>query len=453
MTISLYEIDLSQLMGGEAFTVLCSLTHNGTYVDHISALPDSGANGFAFIDTDCAKDVMKFTGCKDTSLDRPIVAKGYDGVRGNPITHYLLIDLVIDGRRLVEIPFLVLDLGNHDIILGAKWMAYFDIQPDLRRRKLVWPDSLPQTSEKSFAKKIRVPRDSLKPQPIQQEHQLDVMRRQHAFDQDETRRVAGNNSGRISQILLNRPSQQVVDKETAQDTGDSRGSSEPATDILPILTAPDPQQTCGQSPDQRFNLAAAVENQSSILVCSGASYARQMAHDIAAMEASFQIAEIEALRDNQWYEDQRLAKQAEQLAERLRHERRKQALGFSPSYEENQPTAHKLDICEVSAAAFFLNTRRKDNELFSVSIYEIEYELSVRQAEDTDTDEDRDEVLAKLPKSYYPYIMGFSKAASNILPPHRPYDHRIELEADSTLGHGPLYSQSTEELAALKKYS
>jgi hypothetical protein len=182
MTISLHEIDLSQLMGGEAFTVLCSLTHNGTYVDRISALPDSGANGFAFIDTDCAKDVMKFTGCKATSLDRPIVAKGYNGVRGNPITHYLLIDLVIDGRRLVEIPFLILDLGNHDIILGAKWMAYFDIQPDLRRRKLVWPDSLPQTSEKSFAKKIRVPRDSLKPQPIQQEHQLDVMRRQHAFN-------------------------------------------------------------------------------------------------------------------------------------------------------------------------------------------------------------------------------------------------------------------------------
>jgi hypothetical protein len=249
MTISLHEIDLSQLMGGEAFTVLCSLTHNGTYVDRISALPDSGANGFAFIDTDCAKDVMKFTGCKATSLDRPIVAKGYNSVRGNPITHYILINLVIDRRRLVEIPFLILDLGNHDIILGAKWMAYFDIQPDLRRRKLVWPDSLPQTSEKSFAKKIRVPRDSLKPQPIQQEHQLDVMRRQHAFNQDEARRVAGSNSGRISQILLNRQPPQIVDKETAQDTDDSRASSEPATDILPILTALEPQQTCGQSPD------------------------------------------------------------------------------------------------------------------------------------------------------------------------------------------------------------
>ena len=39
------------------------------------------------------------------------------------------------------------------------------------------------------------------------------------------------------------------------------------------------------------------------------------------MEASFQLAEIEALRDNQWYEEERLAK----LAEQLRYERRKQA--------------------------------------------------------------------------------------------------------------------------------
>ena len=114
-------------MGGDAFTVPCSLVYNGTFVDNISALPDSGANGYAFLDTRCAKDVLKFLGCKATRLDRPIVAKGYDGVRGNPITHYLLVDLVIDGRRLIEVPFLILDLGNHDMILRAKWMAYFNV--------------------------------------------------------------------------------------------------------------------------------------------------------------------------------------------------------------------------------------------------------------------------------------------------------------------------------------
>ena len=43
----------------------------------------------------------------------------------------------------------------------------------------------------------------------------------------------------------------------------------------------------------------AEEDQSPLLVCSRASYACRIAYDIAAIEASFQIAEIEALRDNQ----------------------------------------------------------------------------------------------------------------------------------------------------------
>jgi hypothetical protein len=120
MTISLYEIDLSQLIGREAFIVLCSLVYNRTYVDCISVLPDSRVNRFIFLDTACTKDVMKFTGYKATRLDRPIVAKGYNSVRSNIITEYLLIDLLINRQRLVEILFLILDLRSHDIILGAK---------------------------------------------------------------------------------------------------------------------------------------------------------------------------------------------------------------------------------------------------------------------------------------------------------------------------------------------
>ena len=44
--------------------------------------------------------------------------------------------------------------------------------------------------------------------------------------------------------------------------------------------------------------------------------------------------------------------------------------------------------------------------------------------------------------------MDFSKAASDILPPHVRTTTRSSLEADHTLGHGPLYSQSTEELVS-----
>ena len=57
-----------------------------------------------------------------------------------------------------------------------------------------------------------------------------------------------------------------------------------------------------------------------------------------------------------------------------------------------------LDIYKISAVAFHLNLRRKETELFSVSLYEIDRELESRQlANDPDNLE---EVRHKLPKGY-----------------------------------------------------
>ena len=52
------------------------------------------------------------------TLLKPIFLKGYNGVAGNSITHYIIFNIKIDGYRLAEIPFLILDLGNHNAILG-----------------------------------------------------------------------------------------------------------------------------------------------------------------------------------------------------------------------------------------------------------------------------------------------------------------------------------------------
>jgi hypothetical protein len=59
-----------------------------------------------------------------------------------------------------------------------------------------------------------------------------------------------------------------------------------------------------------------------------------------------------------------------------------------------------------------------------------------------------------VPDKYKDYAHIFSKAESNILPPHRPYDHKIQLEADgaSSLHYSPLYKISAEELETVKKY-
>jgi hypothetical protein len=65
------------------------------------------------------------------------------------------------------------------------------------------------------------------------------------------------------------------------------------------------------------------------------------------MEASFRLAEIKGLQDDQWYEQDRLTKLAEQLCYKRRQQ--SQDPDFIPEPKE------AVDIFEISAATFYLN--------------------------------------------------------------------------------------------------
>jgi len=65
--------------------------------------------------------------------------------------------------------------------------------------------------------------------------------------------------------------------------------------------------------------------------------------------------------------------------------------------ERTSPTpAPSLDICEISTITFYLNLCRKEIELFSVSLYEIDQELESHQL--IDDSDNLEEVHQKLPK-------------------------------------------------------
>jgi hypothetical protein len=113
-------------MGGRHFIVPCTLLKNG-YGITLSALVDSGANGFAFMDTTYANDISTFLNLKPEPLVRPIIPKGFNRQLGKAVTHILTLHLSIDGQCQEDIPFMILDLGNHNIILGLKWMSYFNV--------------------------------------------------------------------------------------------------------------------------------------------------------------------------------------------------------------------------------------------------------------------------------------------------------------------------------------
>jgi hypothetical protein len=57
-----------------------------------------------------------------------------------------------------------------------------------------------------------------------------------------------------------------------------------------------------------------------------------------------------------------------------------------------------------------------------------------------------------VPKEYHDFVPLFKKAPADKLPPHRKYDHTINLKPGFESPFGPLYGLSREELLALKEW-
>jgi hypothetical protein len=164
-------IDLSQLVGGDSFTTPCTLSLNGIGVTTL-ALCDTRANGFLFINTLLATSLSSLLGAEITLLDKPIPLKGFDGQASSPVTQAIFLNLAIDGRRQLQAPFLMIDIGGHDMIIGRKWFSYFDIHLDSRKQRLLWPPRYRPTLY--FGREIIVPRDSLRQRQPDPRHQDDI---------------------------------------------------------------------------------------------------------------------------------------------------------------------------------------------------------------------------------------------------------------------------------------
>lgn len=371
-------------MGGHSFRIPCSLKFNGLLVTNISALPDTGADGLAFIDQACAVSVASFLGVKARKLPRPIYPKGYGGQRGTPITHFICFDLLVDSRTLLHIPFLILKLGSADIILGMKWLAYFDIKIDAARQRLVWPSTIPPLYNQSFAKQIACPYEQLSTPRVERQHQREVYKRDAAFEHEDRQRCNG------------------------------RASSPPAgPEIASISCAP---MTSLEWP-----------------VSDKTSFHKEMARRMRRMEAELRMPQY----DERPIIDARARKYEYR---RLRKEKTAEKPGLAAAW----------DIAEISAIAFDMNMQRRENTVFVATISDIERELESRHI--AAEEDELGEMYTKLPPKYHSYADVFSKAASNTLAPHRSYDHRIILENDTQLSHGPLYSQSNDELLAVRNY-
>ena len=291
-------------------------------------------------------------------LGYSIQSKGFDGKRGPVISQYILLSMWIDGRRLDKLPFLIVELGAHDVILGSRWLAHYKLMIDSRQRRLVWPTQHEKSS--SFSSPIRATLQYLllnRPKPSKI-HQRDVKRRDRLLKKEDKMAMYGARSAKWSvheeKLFNSKPSSLQTEKTTKKN-----GVQECVDfETEPVINT----ENC-----------RAIEHK-------------------------------------------------------------------------------KINICQISAPAFHLNLRCANHTLFSLSLNQIEQELKERESNPTMYDSSDLEIKNEILSKYHDFLNVFSKTASNTLPPHRSYDHKIELEGQTQLAAGPLYSMSSEELKSVHKY-
>ena len=106
-------------------------------------------------------------------------------------------------------------------------------------------------------------------------------------------------------------------------------------------------------------------------------------------------------------------------------------------------------ICMINAASFktLCRSRRHKAEHFgALSLYEINKAL--KDPKPLTDDELRD----MIPPEYHNHLDLFKETAVSMLPPHRPYDHKIPLKEGFQPPFGPLYTCSRAELETLKAW-
>ena len=114
-----------------------------------------------------------------------------------------------------------------------------------------------------------------------------------------------------------------------------------------------------------------------------------------------------------------------------------------PQYLPPRPKGlENVDIAQVSMRACAAYSRR-NYQVFSVTIEDIEHQLSPREDPDP---------ASLLPPELKEFADVFSPKEADKLPPHRPYDHNIRLTEGKTPPFGPLYPMSRTELTALKEW-
>ncbi len=83
----------------------------------LQALFNTRAASYMYIDHVITKALVRTFGMDIHPLPNTVPVHSYNGTQGVPITHYIILNLTIEGRTCRNCPLVVLDSLSQDIII------------------------------------------------------------------------------------------------------------------------------------------------------------------------------------------------------------------------------------------------------------------------------------------------------------------------------------------------
>lgn len=368
-----------------------------------NSLVDCGCTGaYTVINEAIVPKVCAQLQIEPLPLSVPKPLRGYDGkLSEKPITHCLLPNMSVGGHKEGTCPMLIAPLGNHDVILGKPWMNKHGVLLDMLRDKVLFVpgrcnhdgDKVSPREDLTFLTPVATPSPASSP------------------------------------VILKRPRP-------------------------PSPTVEAEEEDPASSSDDRHEADKDSSDSDAFILGSSRGRTIPNPREIKKQKAS------------------------------------------NPDY---------LDIHEISADAFYMNAKDKRNKLFSLTMNEVHelktpdkpparplYPKTGRNApcpcesgskykrccgsnillndpastalggsDVTPVEINATEILTseevklRLPFEYHDYLDVFDRDKADELPPHRPYDHKLEFMDDSDRSKMPrsrIYPMSGHKLEQVKKY-
>jgi len=112
-----------------------------------------------------------------------------------------------------------------------------------------------------------------------------------------------------------------------------------------------------------------------------------------------------------------------------------------------------IDI-KIIGAAPFARLIREGIEVYQLHVSPVSHEtLHTEQTHNSEKKKTEQEILDEVvPPEYHDFANIFLEGEAKTLPPHRPYDHKINLEEGTEPPFRKIYNMSETELKLLKDY-